>query len=499
MTRPLSRRRVLASTGLALTAGAAAARAGADRPDRPRNRSQTDPPPLRWTEVYDVSESDVVTAAATTDGGLVVGTGRTAGEQEGSVVPWVFALDRHGRGQWQQTLTAGEDPRLLDVAPGHGGGVVVTGELRPGDGSNTAFLARLDAAGEIQWRTTIEPPLEEAAAFGVARADSGYLVAGGTRNDDRTMSLLARVDDSGAVQWNREVTEGGRAVLYAVETTDNGPVCCGLARSESEGDQPAPFEGWVAAFDGKGARQWSRTHGVEADGRSAQINFLRDVVATDGGYLAVGFTRPPDSTGSVGWAVATDAGGARTGQFLDDPGESVRSSQFEGVARYDGEYVAVGNVTTNSRSSEFLYLGLDAGAARGWRNRQPVGDSARARGITTSGDGGLFALGTTISETETGETESAAAAKLGGDPRPTPTPTPTETPTATPSPTATSTATASPTATPTPGEMTDTQTPTEGSDGDTTSGSGPGFGVVGTLAALGVGGLARRFSRDGEE
>jgi PGF-CTERM protein len=48
--------------------------------------------------------------------------------------------------------------------------------------------------------------------------------------------------------------------------------------------------------------------------------------------------------------------------------------------------------------------------------------------------------------------------------------------------------------------MTDTPTPTGAAGGDdTTSGSGPGFGVVGSVAALGAGALARRLRDDEAE
>jgi len=498
MTRDVSRRRVLASTGLALTAGATVGRVGADRPER--SSSNIDPPPLRWTEVYDVSDEDGVTAVTTT-GDLVVGVGRTAGED--GTVPWVFAVDRHGRGQWQQPLPAGENPRVLDVAPGHGGGVVVCGELRPDDGSNQAFLARLDGRGAVQWRTTVDPPLEEAAAFGVTRApsSSGYLLAGGTRNDDRTMSLLAHVDGSGSVQWSREVTEGTRAVLYAIESTTDGVVCCGLAQPETEGDEVAPFEGWVTAVDGEGTRQWSQTHRVETDGEPAQFNFLRDVVPTADGHLAVGYSRPPGAGGQVAWAVATDGQGERTAQYVGELGDQVRSTGLDSVVEHDGEYVAVGTVTADDDTAEFLYLALDGAASRTWRNGQSVAASGRALATTSGIDGGLYTFGNVA--TESGAAlDSVAGVKLGGDPRetPTPTPSPTSTPTATPSPSPTPTATPSPT--PTPEGTTDTPTPTGsggGGDGDTTSGSGPGFGIVGTLAALGAGALARRLGDDEAE
>ena len=498
MTRNLSRRRVLASTGLALAAGATVARAGADRPDS--NRPTLDPPPLRWTQVYDVSEQDAVTAATTTDD-LVVGVGSTAGDD--GAVPWVFAVDRHGRGQWQQPLTAGENPRVLDVAPGHGGGVLVSGELRPDDGSNQASLVRLDGSGEVQWQTTVDPPLEEAAAFGVERADTGYFVTGGTRNDETTSGLLARVDDEGSLQWSSEVGVDGLTVGYSLRTTGDGPVCSGIARPATEDDETGVFEGWIAGFDGKGTSQWSATHRVETDGEPAGFNFLRDVVPTSEGYLAVGYTRPRSVAGQVTWAIATDSQGERTDQFVGELGDSVRSTGLESVVEHDGEYVAVGTVTTQADVSEFLYLGLDGAAARTWRNRQSVRDSGTALAATTGIDGGLYTFGNVATESDA-TPGSVAGVKLGGDPRetPTPTPSPTPSPTATPSPSPTPTAT--PTPSPTPEAMTETPTSDgggDGGDGDggTTSGSGPGFGVVGTLAALGAGALARRLGEDGDE
>lgn len=504
---------MLASTGLALTAGATVARVGAettatrtgaDRPEPPRNRSTLDPPRLRWTEVFDVSPEDGVTAATTTEDGLLVGTGTTAGEE--GTVPWAFAVDARGEGRWQHPLPGGENPRTLDAAPGHGGGAVVSGELRPDDGPNQAFLARLDGTGERQWRTRIDPPMDEAAAFGVTRVSSGYLVVGGTRDDERTEALVARVDDEGTVQWSRAVSDGQLSLLYTLASTGDGSteqyVACGAVRPESTGDESALPGGWIAGLDGEGAIQWSASHRVE----SASLGLFHDVVPTGDGYLLVGRTRVQRAGGQVAWAVATDGTGARIGQLVGGADGSARNGRFRGVAEHDGEYVAVGSALSDDGVSEFRYAGLDSEATRLWVTTQSVGDSARGTAVTPADDGGLYALGTTTSTSGTESVDSAAVVKLGGETQATPTATPeptmppTPTPTATPEPTPTPTEEPTPTATP-PGTEGGTTGPT-GAAGDgtaTTSGNGPGFGVVGTLATLGAGALVRRLWDDSRE
>jgi len=512
MIREPSRRRVLASTGLALAAGTTVARVGADRPDGLQNRPVVDPPRLRWTEVFDVSAEDSVTAAATTDDGLLVGTGTTAGEE--GMVPWVFGVDRQGRGQWQHPLPGGENPRTLDAAPGHGGGAVVSGELRPDGSANQAFLDRLDEAGERRWRTTVAPPMDEGVAFGVTRVESGYLVVGGTRDTERTRTeaLVARVDDEGTVQWSRAVSGGQLSLLYALKSAGEGAedeayVACGVVRPEATSGQSGPPEGWIAGLDSEGATQWSTTHRVESGGQPASFGLYRDVVETGDGYLLVGRTRPPQTSGSAAWAVATDATGARTDQLVGDIGESVEGSRLEGVVEHGGEYVAVGSALSSGATAEFLYLGLDAEASRAWNTTQSVGDSARATAATPTDDGGLYALGTTTSTSGTESTDSAAVVKLGGEVQatptatptdpPTPTPTPTSSPTPEPTPTETPTAALTPTATPA-GMDGETATPVDAADDGTatTSENGPGFGVLGTVAALGLGALSRRISRE---
>lgn len=492
MPRDVTRRRLLASTGLAVAAGTAVASAGAASPP---NRSTADPPQLRWTETYDVSAEDAVTAGTTTDGGLVVGTGTTAGDD--GTVPWVFAADSDGRGQWERALPAGENPRTLDIAPGHGGGVVCSGELRPDDGPNEAFLVRLDGDGETQWRTTVDPPIEEAAGFGVVRTGSGYRVVGGTRDTDRqrTEGMVASVDDDGTVQWSRAVSEANLSLLYSLTETGEGRVVgCGVAVSESADGTSTGQVAWVTGIDAEGSQQWSATHRSESGDQPASISLYRDVVATDEGYLLVGRTRPPQSGARTAWATAVGPEGDRADEFVAELEETVGSSRLEAVAEYDGEYVALGSARTGDRTSEFQYFGFDATASRQWATRQAVGDSASGTALAP-GDEGLFALGTTTDRSAAEANDSAAVAKLGGEPRATPTPTPTETstPTATATETPEPTPSPTPTETPTPGGA--TGTPTDAPDGGdgTTDGSGPGFGVVGTLAALGLGALARRL------
>jgi hypothetical protein len=115
--------------------------------------------------------------------------------------------------------------------------------------------------------------------------------------------------------------------------------------------------------------------------------------------------------------------------------------------------------------------------------------------VVATSDDGVAAVGTVQAESRDADPRTQGwIVKLGGEPAPsvTSTPdgdtsTPTPTPTDTPEPTVTRTPTPMTTPTRTP-PATETAT-------DTTSGSGPGFGVVGTLATLGIGALSRRISR----
>ncbi|MFB6151578.1 MAG: hypothetical protein ABEJ40_07215 [Haloarculaceae archaeon] len=523
MTRECSRRRMLAAAGL-LTAGGAATAVGASRPDRPatedadppdrtadgggsgsrtgfdvggrdgppvaESAAAASPPPLRWTEQYNKTKEDSVSAAAWTENDRVAAVGTTNGSGDERVL-WAFAIDADGRGQWQSTVPVDTEFVVRGAAPAHGGGVVATGELVPEESPRQLFLLNLDAEGSVRWRRTVETPRDDGVAYDLVQMEDGYAFAGGTRDDERTSALVGRVDAEGARQWIRELPTGKLSVLAALTATEGGDLAaCGVVQSETDGGETVQ-EALLAGVAGDGTKQWSGQHRPKRDGEPVQRLVAWDLVETDPGFLVVG------TAGFVPVAIATDGSGAGQASTVFDP-DAARTAELRSVAELDGTYVAAGPGTDPGGTSGFWYQGIDATATGQWAQHQPVGEESSATVAVGTGDGGVVTLGRTSSTSGDSVNTDAAATKLGGDPRATPTPTDTPAPTSTPSPTPTPTPT--PTSAPTPTETptpTDTSTPTESPTAtETTSGGGPGFGVGTALAALGVGALYRRLRGD---
>ncbi len=502
----MTRRRLLASAGLAATVGAAsvAGAAGTDGVEQPSSRA-LDPPAVRWNRAYGPrSYNSARSILETNDGSLVV-LGGAQESQYGSGADWLFSVDATtGEGQWSHVFEGGEEPFSTQaVAPADDGFVLLE---TPSQGDRSR-LRQVSTDGEETWSQAYEPSIEgestQLLGLALQAVDDGYLVAGYVARDSDTTSadaataLALKVDTEGTEQWRHYFLEDRLALVQTLTADGDGYVASGVMRQPPENeDERPPVKSVLFRFDEEGSVTW-QTELVETnDGQTNQANRVVDHASTEDGYLLVGVTG--GLVDSSAWVVAADADGSvRTTRTVGPDAEEKRL-RLSSVTAGDGTAYATGMLTDQSADGTRAWLGaMDANAELGWTETAARKQTNQFQDVVTTSDGGIAIAGQAQTDDDTADTPGEAwLVKLGGEAAATPTatPEPTDSPSPTPSPTPEPTATPEPTDSPTP-EPTEmaTDEPTEADDAaETTSDDGAGFGVGTALAALGGGALLRR-------
>jgi PGF-CTERM protein len=507
-----SRRRVLAASGLLLSAGAGVG-LGAARPESADDTTETPtpsggetatgdgPPEFRWSRPHLTDTGS--TAQSVFDASDEYVAFGSAGERLNRQ-PLLFGVDAtSGQRVWSQAFELGQGEQstrqYLSAAPVDDDFVL----LGFGGEDGSFELVRVTTDGDVRWRETYtiegdssyQPPGPFAPGQALSAVDGGVVVTGSRTGPENESGdgLVVHVDAEGSEQWRHTFIEDKFSLVASVSETDDGYTAVAWTQeqtdSETSTEQPPVFSA-LLGFSADGTVDWQNEFAAEGADEPGQLSFIFDQAPTDDGYLLVGlagqFQEPS------GWIVTTDGEGVvQSSRQLSDP--SIAPATV--VAGDDAYYAAgaTGNLTGQQRSAWLAALDAD-GSARWTETRSPRGRNQFADVVQTS-DGGIVTAGAaTPARSSEGETEDAWLVKYGGAAYETPTPTETASPTPTESPTETPTPSETETPTPTPTPVPGGTTAAEADE--TTSGGGPGFGVVGTLAALGAGTLYRRLRDD---
>ena len=209
-----------------------------------------------------------------------------AGEQDGFVVK----LNSDGARQWNTFLGSAEFDDAYGIAVDGSGNVYVVGSsyatwgwpINAYAGKWDSFVAKLNSAGALQWVTFLGGPNDDTGSS-IALDGSGNLyvvgTAGGTWGspidpypDDKWYApFVAKLDSSGALQWNTFWGAGGLDSGNDISVDGSGNVyvvgiCYGTWDSPVD-PYTGVTEACAAKLDTDGARQWNTFLGsADSDG-----------------------------------------------------------------------------------------------------------------------------------------------------------------------------------------------------------------------------------------
>ena len=344
----------------------------------------------------------------TRDGGFILGGTSSSGNSfekkedcKGLTDFWVIKLDASGNEQWQRTIGGDGQDELLCAFQTKDGGYILGGS----SSSSPSSITNVKAEGKMAESSTID-------LYGKSEKSRG--------NMDY---WVVKLDKQGVIEWQK--TYGGRYadLLRSMEqTTDNGYILAGYSNSPLSGDKTDGNKGvgdyWIVKIDDIGAIQWQKTYGADGDDQPYVIH-----QTTEGGYIVGGNSNSKNALTSLGgivangtdfWVLKLDAeGGVIWSKTYDFGKVDILTSLVEnkdhtyligGYAKAESRQSTVGQVAKmagvgkdKEGINDYIALKIDENGEEFWN--KTVGSSGEdiLRKLIETRDGGYLMAGTSNS------------------------------------------------------------------------------------------------------
>jgi len=287
-----------------------------------------------WSKMFD-SRDIVESVCLTDDGGCIVagGTGVRGGEPDA----WVAKLDAGGNMEWQNGFGGLTEDKFAAVLQTSEGGFLAIGNTMTGTGASFGphgLLVKLGPQGEVLWQKTL-PRIVLTSGF---QSSDGDLVLAGSSNafgdpqyDPGQFALIVKTGPDGEIKWQKVYWEGRGRVIR--QTPDGGYLLSGSVRTWGN------YESRIIKVDQAGMVEWERQC-------RASINAIEP--ASEGGFLLAG------GVNEAGWLMKIDDKGASQWQ-KSYPG--VFKNEFIAVSRNGkGNIVVLGNTANYGAGNQDVWF-----------------------------------------------------------------------------------------------------------------------------------------------
>lgn len=261
-----------------------------------------------WLKTYGGSGIDWAYALENTqDGGYIV-AGFTEGSYNGDVSgnhggkdAWVVKLNSSGDIQWQKCLGGSGWDEAWAIKVTEDGGYIMAGRSNSTNGDVSGnhggldyWVVKLDNVGAIQWQKCLGGTGEDDAYAIRQTNDGGYIVAGETASNNGNVTgnhgdvdyWVVKLSPSGTVEWQKCFGgSGGDRANGIAQTDDGGYVVVGQA-SSINGDITSPRGGydiWVVKTSNNGTLEWQKSIGGTDQDWGAAVQ-----QTSEGGYIICG-------------------------------------------------------------------------------------------------------------------------------------------------------------------------------------------------------------------
>ena len=193
-----------------------------------------------WIRQFGTSEDEDAVALAPDDAGGVMIAGSTGGSLGGPnpgsrYDAFVGRFDGAGNQLWIRQFGTSTNDQAFALAPDGAGGVTVAGSTAgslggPSAGSDDAFLARYDGAGDQLWIRQFGTSAHDQALALAPDGEGGVTVAGATGGSlggpsaGNTDAFLDRYDSEGNRIWVWQLGTNGNDEAFALTPNDAGGV-----------------------------------------------------------------------------------------------------------------------------------------------------------------------------------------------------------------------------------------------------------------------------------
>ncbi|MEM6928398.1 MAG: hypothetical protein AAF602_15800 [Myxococcota bacterium] len=212
----------------------------------------------------------------TSEGGLMM-LGRSNSFTSGSDDAWLMKLDRLGQVSWQVVFD-GLQGALNGYERLDGDFVIAMGMTA--NGTDRAYVARLDPNGETRWAERLFHDADDVAIKAVAPVGDDVFAVGAIGSGANQDFWAARLDASGDVVWARRL--GGASDDAPTALLADGDVFVAVGSTRSFGG--TNISGWAVGLSGDGELLWQRTYEQTTGGNE----MLTGVIPAPGGYRITG-------------------------------------------------------------------------------------------------------------------------------------------------------------------------------------------------------------------
>ena len=211
---------------------------------------------------------------------------------------WGHKLDGNGNLEWRRYFGGTNNDRAYAVTQAPDGGILMTGASESEDfdvtapqGSYDFWAVRIDNTGTLLWEKSLGGSQIEIAYALTSTSDGNYLLAGDTRSSDGDVTnfrgsadvWLVKIDDSGALLWQRTLGGSNFESARAITPIAGGYALTGASRSAD--DQVTENNGqndfWVATINENGDLQNQQSFG----GNSQDFGY--GIAATSNGSIII--------------------------------------------------------------------------------------------------------------------------------------------------------------------------------------------------------------------
>ncbi len=284
-------------------------------------------------------------------------------------------------------------------------------------GKTDIEVIKTSSTGAIQWKKRYGGSSTENATCVRQTADSGFIIVGSTKSNNKNVSgnhggtdiWVVKLNPVGAIQWQKCLGGTSSEDAYSViQTLDGGYIVAGFTTSsdsDATGLHGIYSDAFIAKLDSNGNKEWSKCYG------GTQVEMAYSIVQTpDSNYTFA--ARTGSSDGDVSghnpgalddyWVVKID----QTGNILWDRcygGSGYETAQCI-QKTFDGGYIVGGyspsndgDVTGNHGTYDYWVVKIDAVGTLQWQKSYGGSASDFCKGVSQTADSGYIVIGSTYS------------------------------------------------------------------------------------------------------
>jgi len=231
---------------------------------------------------------------------------------------WVIKVSSTGGFLWGKCLGGSSSDVAYCVQYTSDGGYIVCGQSGSNDGQVTGhngsvgvpdyWVVKLDDMGGMQWQKSLGGSGTDIPNSIRQTFDGGYIVAGKSNSTDSEVTgnhggydfWVVKLDDTGAVQWEKSLGGAGDDIAYSIQQTADSGYIIGGSSDSSSGEVTGTHgsdDYWIVKLSKAGNLQWQKSLGGSGIDDANAIQ-----QTTDSGYIVAGGSNSTDGnvTGNHG-------------------------------------------------------------------------------------------------------------------------------------------------------------------------------------------------------